>query len=49
MQKEEPFCPSSIAFAHSYTAIGFLPHPKEVKKRPCAKALSRFWAHDHWY
>ena len=19
------------------------------RKRPCAKALSRFWAHDHWY
>jgi len=27
MQKEEPFCPSSNVFAHSYTAICFLSHP----------------------
>jgi len=39
MQKEEPFCPSSIAFAHSYTAIGFLSHPKWVKKKAVRQSV----------
>ncbi|MBF1427583.1 hypothetical protein [Hoylesella nanceiensis] len=39
MQKEEPLCPSSIAFAHSYTAIRFLSHPKEVKKKAVRQSV----------
>ncbi|MBF1440221.1 hypothetical protein [Hoylesella nanceiensis] len=39
MQKEEPFCPSSIAFAHSNTAIRFLSHPNEVKKKAVRQSV----------